>query len=205
MARTGGDKTRKRILEVAERLFSAKGFDATSVDQIARTAGVNKALIYYHFKNKDDLVLQLFESIIEEVSAKADQEADSARPRDDGALREKVQKEVEFLVERKRILSLMLAEALRSNRRDDFLFRCAELVIEKEHPREVVARGDGQRKGLPRSEMVHEFFSGFLPLVAFVALRDRWCAHFNFDADRVTEEFVEAFASTHLASQMKRR
>ncbi|MEW6367227.1 MAG: helix-turn-helix domain-containing protein [Acidobacteriota bacterium] len=67
MTRTGGETTKRRILTVAERLFGAKGFDATSVDQIARSAGVNKALIYHHFKNKHDLILVLFQSIIEEV------------------------------------------------------------------------------------------------------------------------------------------
>jgi AcrR family transcriptional regulator len=205
MARTGGDKTRKRILVVAERLFSSKGFDATSVDQIARTAGVNKALIYYHFKNKADLVLKMFESIIDEVSAHTEQPAELVTAGDGRDLLEKVQKEVGFLVGRQQILSLMLAEALRSNRHDDFLFRCAELIIEKEHGGPALARATGGRRRLPRSQMVHEFFTGFLPLVAFVALRDRWCAYFDYEPEQVTKEFVEAFARTHLDSQTKRR
>ncbi|MFH0902197.1 MAG: TetR/AcrR family transcriptional regulator [Pseudomonadota bacterium] len=209
MARTGGDKTRKRILAVAEKLFAARGFDATSVDQIAHTAGVNKALIYYHFKNKDDLVLQLFESIIEEVSAYSEQQTGSGASNDSGDVRHAVKKEVEFLTGRKRILSLMLAEALRSNQHDDFLFRCAEIVIQKEHAGDLVQTGagteDGARKTLPRAQMVHEFFTGFVPLVTFVALRDKWCSYFNYDADQITDEFIEAFADTHLDSQLKRR
>ena len=62
MSRTGGDLTKKRILTIAERLFSEKGFDATSVDSIARKAKVNKALIYYHFKDKNDIISSLFAS-----------------------------------------------------------------------------------------------------------------------------------------------
>ena len=47
-----GEKTRQKILDAAERLFADQGFDATSVESIAAAAGVNKALIYYYFKDK---------------------------------------------------------------------------------------------------------------------------------------------------------
>jgi hypothetical protein len=53
--------------------------------------------------------------------------------------------------------------------------------------------------------MVHEFFTGFIPLVAFVALRDKWCKHFDCAPGQVTDDFIEAFAATHLKSQLKRR
>jgi len=68
MARTGGDKTKARILAVAERLFAQRGFDATSVDSIARAARVNKALIYYHFRDKNELMSSLFAHIVDELS-----------------------------------------------------------------------------------------------------------------------------------------
>jgi TetR/AcrR family transcriptional regulator len=44
--------TRARILAAAAADFGARGFDATTVDRIARRARVNKAMIYYHFHNK---------------------------------------------------------------------------------------------------------------------------------------------------------
>jgi AcrR family transcriptional regulator len=44
--------TRARILAAAAAEFGARGFDATTVDRIARRARVNKAMIYYHFQNK---------------------------------------------------------------------------------------------------------------------------------------------------------
>jgi TetR/AcrR family transcriptional regulator len=44
--------TRARILTAAAGEFGARGFDATTVDRIARRARVNKAMIYYHFHNK---------------------------------------------------------------------------------------------------------------------------------------------------------
>jgi TetR/AcrR family transcriptional regulator len=44
--------TRSRILAAASDEFGARGFAATTVDRIARTARVNKAMIYYHFPSK---------------------------------------------------------------------------------------------------------------------------------------------------------
>ena len=44
----------------AATLFSASGFDGVSVDDIARDAGVNKAMIYYHFADK----LALYRTIV---------------------------------------------------------------------------------------------------------------------------------------------
>lgn len=199
--RTDGSATRKRILRVAEKLFSTRGFDATSVDQIARIAKVNKALIYYHFENKAELVLKLFESILEEVSTHAKEASATTPPTNGRLLGVEIQKEVEYLAGRKQILSLMLAEALRSNRHETFLFRCAELVIQNEHPEELLPKESGTGSSLPRSRMVHEFFTGFIPLVAFVALRDKWCSYFGYDPDQITAEFVEAFVNSHLKSQ----
>lgn len=49
------EQTRAQILEAAIELFAKAGFDATSLGQIAAVAGVKKALIQYHFNNKDAL------------------------------------------------------------------------------------------------------------------------------------------------------
>ena len=58
-----------RILEAAEKLFAEKGFDGSRVDDIAEKAGVNKALIYYYFKSKRDVLDELFNRLIQERTA----------------------------------------------------------------------------------------------------------------------------------------
>jgi AcrR family transcriptional regulator len=46
---------KKQLLEIAMKLFSERGFDGTSTREIAETAGVNEALIFRHFRTKEDL------------------------------------------------------------------------------------------------------------------------------------------------------
>lgn len=57
------EKTRQKILDAATKLFAARGFSGTVIDDIASEAGVNKQRIYAYFKSKS----MLFESVTAEV------------------------------------------------------------------------------------------------------------------------------------------
>lgn len=48
-------RTRERILDMAEREFLRRGVSRTSLEQVARAAGVTRGAVYWHFKNKADL------------------------------------------------------------------------------------------------------------------------------------------------------
>ena len=66
----GGDPAKRgQILEGARRVFLAQGFDAASMGEIARAAGVSKGTLYVYFKDKEDL----FEAIVDtECGAQAE-------------------------------------------------------------------------------------------------------------------------------------
>ena len=51
------ERKRQRILQAGTRLFVAQGYRKTSVDEIARDAGVSKGTVYLYFKNKNDLLV----------------------------------------------------------------------------------------------------------------------------------------------------
>jgi len=51
-------ENRRRILDVASRLFKDKGFDAVSVAEVMKAAGLTHGGFYGHFESKDDLVAQ---------------------------------------------------------------------------------------------------------------------------------------------------
>lgn len=52
--------TRERILDAAERLFMANGYEGTSMRQITGDAGVNLAAVNYHFGSKESLMQEVF-------------------------------------------------------------------------------------------------------------------------------------------------
>lgn len=56
-----GNATRERILEIAEAAVLAKGFGATSIEELIAEAGITKSGFFYHFKDKNALALGLLD------------------------------------------------------------------------------------------------------------------------------------------------
>lgn len=56
-------ETRQQILLAAERVFYEKGVAHASMEDVARAAGVTRGAIYWHFANRADLVLELYNSL----------------------------------------------------------------------------------------------------------------------------------------------
>lgn len=69
-AATRGDATREALLAAALPIFGRDGFHAASTRAIAEAAGVNQALIGYHFRGKDGLYLAVFEHIVQQLGAR---------------------------------------------------------------------------------------------------------------------------------------
>ncbi|MCB9763765.1 MAG: TetR/AcrR family transcriptional regulator [Alphaproteobacteria bacterium] len=65
------EATRAHILEVALQCFSERGFNGTSIAEIARRAGVSKGLVHHHFPRKDDLVEAVVHLRVSEVGGLA--------------------------------------------------------------------------------------------------------------------------------------
>jgi AcrR family transcriptional regulator len=53
------EATKQDILQAAARLFAARGFDATSVEDITEAADVAKGTFYYNFQSKEEVVIAL--------------------------------------------------------------------------------------------------------------------------------------------------
>ncbi len=60
--------TRDKILMAADHLFGQGGFDATTTREIAERSQVNKALIHYHFKNKEGLLASVLDRYYEKLA-----------------------------------------------------------------------------------------------------------------------------------------
>jgi AcrR family transcriptional regulator len=52
------EASRRQLVEVAIDCFARHGFQGTSIDRIARSAGMTKGALYYHFRDKEDLLLE---------------------------------------------------------------------------------------------------------------------------------------------------
>lgn len=62
--------TREKILEVALKLFSKKGFKETTIKDIAKEVGITEGAIYRHFSSKEEIINSLLTEITRELRQK---------------------------------------------------------------------------------------------------------------------------------------
>ncbi len=60
---TKGSKTKDKILKYSLKLFSSKGYKATTVRDIAGAVGIKQSALYNHFKNKDEILETLISNL----------------------------------------------------------------------------------------------------------------------------------------------
>lgn len=95
-----GAETRERILEIAEAAVLAKGFGATSIDEVIAEAGITKSGFFYHFKDKNELARAMMLRYVEENDRIFDDVFDRGRQLSDDPLQS-------FLITLKLLAELM--------------------------------------------------------------------------------------------------
>ena len=66
-----------KLIAVATREFSQKGYAAASTEEIVRLAGVTRGALYHHFKNKQDLFLAVFKEAQREIGRRIEVQAEA--------------------------------------------------------------------------------------------------------------------------------
>jgi TetR/AcrR family transcriptional regulator, cholesterol catabolism regulator len=74
-----GASTRARIIEVAARLFAKRGFEGTSLQDVADTVGISKTAIYHHFRSKDEILIALHHGLIDRIIERQEDRSQGAR------------------------------------------------------------------------------------------------------------------------------
>ena len=74
------DNTEEKILNAAHEVFIKKGMDGTRMQEIADTAGINKALLHYYFRTKQKLFEAIFKKVFKQIFPKIEKFVFSERP-----------------------------------------------------------------------------------------------------------------------------
>lgn len=65
------EERKNEILDVAERLFTSKGFDNTSTNDILKEIGIARGTLYYHFRSKEDILNAMIDRTTQRLITKA--------------------------------------------------------------------------------------------------------------------------------------
>ena len=96
--------TKQEILAASLELFSAQGFEATSISQIAGAVGIRKASLYSHFESKQAILDALVKEVLEQygthsIFAKSNWEKDSDNlPRTPDAAVQMIQGQIRYIL-----------------------------------------------------------------------------------------------------------
>src|ERR1041385_6617795 len=77
---TPSPTAREQILDAAERLFARKGFDPTTIKEIGAAAKVNPALLYYYFRDKEELYRAVLQRVAGDLVTRGRAGLDAAAP-----------------------------------------------------------------------------------------------------------------------------
>jgi TetR/AcrR family transcriptional regulator, cholesterol catabolism regulator len=99
----------EEVLKSAANIFFAKGFHATSIEDVARDVGMLKGSLYYYIKSKDDLLFQLLLAGIEDGDAYIAQHID---PKGDPVeqLERAIRAQIDYIIQNKVPFGLFLHE-----------------------------------------------------------------------------------------------
>ncbi len=81
--RSDGERTRKTILLVAERLFAEIGYDGVSIRKITSESNVELSAVNYHFKSKQNLFLAVMAMRVDSMNSKRLMMLESVKPNGD--------------------------------------------------------------------------------------------------------------------------
>ena len=126
-----------QILDAASRCFARDGFAGTTVQQIAREAGLTKSMIHYYFESKQVLILELQAFIHERYFRRVQQKLEALGPGSDKRLQEALW-EVYDLVKDKQFLRLQLELFAEAGRDPNIRNR---MMLAQERTREFIESG----------------------------------------------------------------
>lgn len=207
MTKRDSAETREKILRIAELVFAEKGFDGARVDDIAKRAGVNKALIYYYFNSKDEILNELFETLMADGGQVQSESLNSFPDLNrEEVFRQFFEMSLEFALKHRNLIKIALIESMKTDsKHSDLLKRCAAIIdAEVEHIRRVY-----ESKGLDftytkKDFAAMEFFMGIMPIFNYAVYFDRLMELYEMSEAELKEQFIEAFRVTHMLSHQNK-
>lgn len=203
MKQRNAELSKKKILEVSTRVFAESGFDGARVDEIAAKADVNKALIYYYFKSKKNILNIIIDSFLAEgVSVIMEMEASINNVQgEDFNMHHNINLLFDYLEHKREILVIILMESLKKGGDNPFIKIIKEYSSVKVE--EIVKAM--KAKGMSFHEdriiwIISELFTGLIPSMMFSIFSGNLEEYFNINKKELRAKFITVMGMTHLQS-----
>jgi AcrR family transcriptional regulator len=186
-----------KILAAAEEVFAEKGFDGARVDEIARRAGVNKALLYYYFESKELILRALTEKHFKEIYEEKQRFVASLSP-DEPDLMDRIGRHsMGILANRKSFLRIIAVEALKNGAFAVDFFRVLDTAVPNLN---LLAQKAGMDEEQLNRFKMNTIFFGMAPIMFYHSIGDKWTEYSGMDQDTFDKFFIEDFRNYYVSS-----
>ncbi len=218
MENTENIEAKDRIINASIELFSQKGFDAASVNEIAEQANVTKALIYYYFKSKEEILDCLVVSLMDDITALAmdfihtnivrmikegrlDIEPDRLHFVNEEAVRQFLKnvegysaKILDYAIVNRDVIRILMLESLKNSKYHNELFRLLNLSKSGDDNPVFKTIYDADRDFNYSDDMVlFKFFFSLLPVINFAVYYDDYRNISSLSDEEMRNSFLRSF------------
>lgn len=178
--------TEEKILEAAKTVFHRKGFEGARMQEIADEAGINKALLHYYFRTKENLFDAVFTAAFREIFTKLFTTVDANIPLED-KLKNLINEYIGFLQKNAYIPGFILAELNQNPDKIIEVFKSAPVSPMMLFDRIKKSVGDEK----PENMDVRELFINILALCIFPIVARPMLQHILEFSDKEYDRFIE--------------
>jgi len=213
-----GSEAKERIINASRELFSQKGYDATRVSDIAGAANVNKALIYYYFKSKQEILDFMVDSLLNNALSIAldfiqtnivqmvkkgylDIMPDRLHFVSDEAKKMFLQNSlkfyervVDYVIDNKDIIRILMLESLKNGKHQNSLFHFIKFMSGDNKNPIFKTISNADHDFVYSDEMVlYKFFFSIIPIISFAAYFDDYKAVSSLSDDELRSSFLRVY------------
>lgn len=191
----GTNDVRENILKAAEGMFAAKGYDGTSVDEIANQLGINKPLIYYYFNSKREILKEIIERFVQYIITSKDFLIRESGEVSQSFLGKYAGLGIELMEDKKDILRIILMESLKGDSKDHYIFDMLETAFYEVFENDRLEKP--QEELMNKLKMIVMFF-GIAPIFFYHTLGDKWAAFYSQNREDFEVNFKKLYEDIYI-------
>ena len=196
------DDSKRAILETAKYLFAKKGYEGTSVNDIAKRAGAAKSLIYYYFNNKEDILTEILEEGTRDMYETHQKMAESGEALTQDFMMEMVETIAAKIENRNEVIRIMIQEFLKGTHKENRSYQYVNTFLDYVKKRsEKYFDGDEEAK---MKFIIELIFMGGFPFHLYSICEDFVAESYGFEKEKMRKVFKEIYREDYIKPLQRR-
>ena len=196
------DDSKTAILEAARYLFAKKGYEGTSIGNIAKESGAAKSLVYYYFNSKEDILNEILEAGTKDIYETHYSMSESGEKLTEELMMNILEIMADKLRNRTDVVRIIIQEFLKGTHKENKAYKYAETFLNY-----IKSRAD---RHFPHDEkarmkfILELIFVGGMVFHLYLICEDFIAENYGFEKEEMWRVFKEIYRSDYIEQIYKR-